>query len=106
MSTGMINTAIGGKQAGGTDARIEKERKLLRHLPKEYKFSLITGRPLGTLLSVSVILYLMHPPGRGLSVCITIRKEVSPMPMPRPMPRCIKVAPKEVSPMPMPNAYA
>ena len=42
-----------------TDARIEKERKLLRHLPKEYKFSLITGRPLGTLLSVSIFYMLI-----------------------------------------------
>ena len=48
----MINTS-GPKQSSNTDARIEKERKLLRHLPSEYKFSLITGCPLGTLLKVS-----------------------------------------------------
>jgi len=49
----MINTGKTG-QAGNTDARIEKERKLLRHLPNDYKFSLITGRPLGTLLSLEI----------------------------------------------------
>ena len=49
----MINTKQGASTNSNTEARIEKERKLLRHLPKEYKFSLITGRPLGTLLSVS-----------------------------------------------------
>jgi hypothetical protein len=46
----MINT----KGSSNTDARIEKERKLLRHLPSEYKFSLITGCALGTLLKVSI----------------------------------------------------
>jgi hypothetical protein len=47
----MINT-----KGSNTEARIAKERTLLRHLPSGYKFSLITGCALGTLLKVSIII--------------------------------------------------